>query len=64
MKWMDDYNQRRLDRAEQILRPEQWKLYREFQEQQATMQKFALNMARQMLGGDKTASPPESAPAK
>jgi hypothetical protein len=40
------------------------KQYREFQEQQATMQKFGLNMARQMFGGDKAAIPPESIPVK
>lgn len=64
VKWMDDYNQRVLDRAEQILTPEQLKHYREFQEQQATMQKFGLNMARQMFGGDKAAIPPEFVPAE
>ena len=62
MQWMADYNRRVLDRAGQILSPEQLKQYREFQEQQATMQKFGMNMARQMFGAEKAGSPPEPGP--
>ena len=56
LAWMEDYNRRVLDRAGQVLNPEQLKQYREFQEQQASMQKLGLNMARQMFGPDKTAN--------
>ena len=62
--WMEDYNRRVLERAGQVLTPEQLKQYREFQEQQASMQKLGLNMARQMFGTGKTASPSSPAPAK
>jgi len=62
MQWMAEYNRRVLDRAGQILSPEQLKQYQEFQEQQATMQKFGWNMARQMLGGEKSSNPPEPVP--
>ncbi len=64
LKWMDDYNRRVLDRAGQILTPEQLKQYRSFQEQQASMQKLGLQMAKQMFGGEKAASPPLTAPVK
>ena len=59
IEWMAEYNRRVLDRAGQILSPEQLKQYQEFQEQQATMQKLGMKMARQMFGGDKSGSPPE-----
>jgi hypothetical protein len=61
MQWMAEYNRRVLDRAGQILSPEQLKQYQEFQEQQATMQKLGMKMALQMFGGDKSGSPPEPA---
>ena len=64
MQWMEDYNRRVLDRAGQILSPEQLKQYQAFQDQQATMQQFGLNMARQMFGGEKAGSPPEPVPVK
>ena len=51
--WMEDYNRRVLDRAGQVLSPEQLKQYREFLEQQASMQKLGLKMARQMFGAGK-----------
>jgi len=61
MQWMAEYNRRVLDRAGQILSPEQLQQYQEFQEQQATMQKFGWNMARKMFSGEKSAGPPEPA---
>ncbi|HEY0551065.1 MAG TPA: hypothetical protein VGF13_15780 [Verrucomicrobiae bacterium] len=54
MAWMDDYNRRVLDRASQVLTPEQLKQYQSFQEQQASMQKLGLQMAKSMFGGDKS----------
>lgn len=57
MKWMEDYNRRVLDRAGQILTPEQLTQYRTFQEQQASMQKLGLKMASQMFGGNKAGAP-------
>jgi hypothetical protein len=62
--WMEDYNRRVLARAEQVLTPEQLKQYREFQEQQASLQKLGLNMARQMFGTGKTANPAPPPPEK
>jgi hypothetical protein len=53
LQWMDDYNRRVLDRASQFLTPEQFKSYREMQEQQAAMQKMGLKMAREMFGNRK-----------
>lgn len=64
MKWMDDYNRRVLDRAGKILSPEQLKQYQSFQEQQTSMQKLGLNMAKQMFSGDKPAPPPAPVPVK
>jgi len=64
LAWMEDYNRRVLDRAGQVLTPQQLKQYREFQEQQASMQKLGLNMARQMFGSGKTAGPASPPPAK
>jgi hypothetical protein len=57
MKWLDDYNQRVGDRAAQILTPEQLTKYRAFQEQQTSMQKLGLNMAKQMFGSEKSGGP-------
>jgi hypothetical protein len=53
MQWMEDYDRRVLDRAGQILTPEQLKQYRAFQESQAAMQQFGLKMAREMFGSGK-----------
>ncbi len=55
MAWMEDYNRRVAGRAGQILSPEQLQQYLEWQQQQASMQKLGLDMARQMFGGDKPA---------
>jgi len=57
LQWMDDYNQRVLDRAALFLTPEQLKSYREMQEQQASLQQMGLKMAREMFGNRKSASP-------
>jgi len=56
LKWMDDRNQQILEAitARQILTPEQLKQYQSFQEQQTSMQKLGLNMAKQMFGGEKS----------
>jgi len=59
LQWMEDYNARVLSRAGQIFTPEQLKQYQTFQEQQTTMQKLGMKMAREMFGGDKA----EPAPA-
>jgi len=59
LAWMDDYNRRVLGRAEQVLTQEQFKQYQSFQEQQASMQKLGLQMAKQMFGGEKTGTTPK-----
>jgi hypothetical protein len=59
LAWMDDYNQRVLNRAAQVLNPEQLKQYQSFQEQQASMQKLGLQMAKQMFGGEKAGTTPK-----
>jgi hypothetical protein len=53
LKWIEDYNRRVSERAQQVLTPEQFKQYQSFQEQQASMQKLGLQMARQMFGSEK-----------
>ncbi len=58
IQWMDDYNKRVQSRAESVLSPDQLKLYRDWQEQQAAMQKMGMNMARQMFGKDGDAIEP------
>ena len=57
IKWMDDYNRQLVDAARAILSPEQLKQYQSFLEQQSSMQKLGLKMAKQMFGGDKSPSP-------
>jgi hypothetical protein len=64
VQWMEDYNRRVLGRAQSVLAPEQFKQYQTFQEQQASMQKLGLSMARQMFGGEKGGKEPETTPAK
>ena len=59
LAWMDDYNRRVLERAAQVLTPDQLKQYQSFQEQQASMQKLGLQMAKQMFGGDKAGTTPK-----
>ncbi len=57
LKWMDQYNARVADRAKSVLTPEQFINYQKFQEQQASMQKLGMQMARQMFGGEKGKTP-------
>ncbi len=64
MKWMDEYNRRVRERAGQILTPDQLKQYQSFQEQQTSMQKLGLSMAKQMFGGEKSGAAPAVAPVK
>ena len=52
LAWMEDYNKRVLERAGAVLTPEQFKRYKEFQDQQASMQKLGLKMAKEMFGAD------------
>jgi hypothetical protein len=49
-QWMEDYNKRVLDGATALLAAEQLKQFREMQEQQASMQKMGLKMAKEMFG--------------
>ncbi len=57
IKWMDDYNRGLVESARTFLSSEQLKQYQTFLEQQSSMQKLGLKMARQMFGGDKSGSP-------
>ena len=52
LAWMEDFNKRVLERAGQVLTPEQLKKYTEFQDQQASMQKLGLKMAKEMFGAE------------
>ena len=52
LAWLEDYNKRVLERAGQVLTPEQLKRFTEFQDQQASMQKLGLKMAKEMFGVD------------
>ena len=52
LAWLEDYNKRVLERAGAVLTPEQFKRYQEFQDQQASMQKLGLKMAKDMFGAD------------
>jgi regulatory protein YycI of two-component signal transduction system YycFG len=52
LAWMEDYNKRVLERAGAVLTPEQFKRYKEFQDQQASMQKLGLKMAKEMFGAE------------
>jgi hypothetical protein len=63
-QWMEDYNRRVLARAESVLSPDQFKQYQSFQEQQVSMQKLGLSMARQMFGGEKGGAAPAAPSAK
>lgn len=53
LKWTEQYNARVAERAKGVLTPEQFINYQKFQEQQASMQKLGMQMARQMFGGEK-----------
>jgi hypothetical protein len=63
IKWMDEYNRQLVDAARPILTPEQLKPYQAFLEQQSSMQKLGLKMAKQMFGGNGAGSP-SSTPAR
>jgi hypothetical protein len=47
---MEDYNKRVLDRAGLVLTPAQLQQFTDLQNQQASMQKLGLKMAREMFG--------------
>src|ERR1043166_909771 len=64
LKWMDDYNKRMPDRAATILSPDQLFTYKTHQEQQSSMQKLGLNMAKQMFGSEKSGATVVPAPVK
>lgn len=53
LKWTEQYNARVAERARAVLTPEQFINYQKFQEQQASMAKLGMQMARQMFGGEK-----------
>jgi hypothetical protein len=57
-QWMDDYNKRLLARAGQVLSQEQLKQYSDYLEQQASLQKLGMKMAREMFGGSKDGAAP------
>jgi hypothetical protein len=57
LKWMEDYNRRVADKAMLVLSPEQFKEYKDHLDQQASMQKIGLQMARQMFSKENTAEP-------
>ncbi len=67
-QWQQDLNRRVLERAGQVLSPQQLKEYTDFQSQQLNMQKAGMKMAREMFGsGSKTPSPdanPTAAPTQ
>ena len=50
MQWQEEMNRRVLERAGEVLTPEQLKSYAEFQAQQLQMQKLGMKMAQQMFG--------------
>jgi hypothetical protein len=50
MQWQEEINRRVLERAGQVLSPDQLKAYSDFQTQQLNMQKFGMKMAREMFG--------------
>jgi hypothetical protein len=62
--WMEDYNRRVLERAGTVLTPEQLQVYRDFQDQQASMQKIGLKMAAGMFGNAKGDAPGPAAVPK
>lgn len=57
LKWMEQYNARVSERARAMLTPDQFTYYQKFQEQQASMAKLGMQMARQMFGGEKGKTP-------
>ena len=57
LKWMAQYNARVTERARTTLTPDQFIYYQKFQEQQASMAKLGMEMARQLFGGEKGKAP-------
>ena len=55
VQWQEEMNRRVLERAGQILTPEQLKAYGDFQNQQLSMQKLGMKMATEMFGNKNTA---------
>jgi hypothetical protein len=55
IQWMQDYNQRVLARAGNVLTPEQFKQYQTFLQEQESMQRLGMTMARQMFRSGKGA---------
>ena len=51
LEWQGQINHRVRERAANVLSPEQLKAFADFQEQQLSMQKFGIKMAREMFGG-------------
>jgi uncharacterized protein YdbL (DUF1318 family) len=62
MQGQEDFNRRVLERARLVLSADQLKAYADFQNQQLSMQKFGMKMAREMFG-DK-AGGPDAPPVK
>jgi hypothetical protein len=62
-QWQEELNNRVLERAAQTLTPGQWKEYDAFLQQQMTMQRMGMKMAREMFGG-KVEAPPSPAVGK
>ncbi|HKQ40454.1 MAG TPA: hypothetical protein VJ063_20455 [Verrucomicrobiae bacterium] len=60
IEWQEELNRRVQERLGEILSPEQLKAYGASQQQQLSMQKFGMKMAREMFG--KGAAPPAVAP--
>ena len=50
MEWQEEVNRRIQERVASILTPEQLKAYTTLQDQQLSMQKFGIKMAREMFG--------------
>jgi hypothetical protein len=65
LQWQEDYHHRLVERAKQVLTPEQMKAYEEFLQSQLAMQKMGMKMARDMFGDGQPnpASQPQSIPA-
>jgi gas vesicle protein len=61
MQWQEEMNRRVLDRAAQILTPDQLKAYADFQNQQLNMQRLGMKMAGGMFGNKD--EPADSKPA-
>jgi hypothetical protein len=50
LEWQEELNRRVQERVASVLTPEQLKAYTSLQEQQLSMQKFGIKMAREMFG--------------